>query len=165
MVGGGVKKIKKTAGGKLSTKFEVLEEMKDNHEVVKYILDFREKEKMINTYLEPLLVYSQFDERIHTTFIQTGAQTGRFSSINPNMQNIPVRGEEGMELRECFIADTGKVLIAADYSQIELRIAAMLSGEEYLKDVFLSGGDIHASVATKMFKKEAGEINKDERRK
>lgn len=156
-------KIKKTTGGKLSTRAEVLEEMKDNHEIIKYILDFREKEKMINTYLEPLLVYSQFDERIHTTFIQTGAQTGRFSSVNPNMQNIPVRGPEGQELRECFVADKGKVLIAADYSQIELRIAAMLADEKYLQEVFKSGGDIHKSVATKMFKKTEDEITKDER--
>lgn len=163
VTGGGAKKIKKTAGGKLSTKFEVLEEMKDNHQIVQMILDFREREKMINTYLEPLLVYSQFDDRIHTTFIQTGAQTGRFSSINPNMQNIPVRGEEGVELRECFIADTGKVLLAADYSQIELRIAAMLSGEEYLQKVFEEGKDIHKSVAMKMFKKEEDEITKDDR--
>jgi DNA polymerase-1 len=167
-LGGGVgvgvtKKIKKTAGGKLSTKFEVLEEMKENHKIVQMILDFREREKMINTYLEPLLVYSQFDDRIHTTFIQTGAQTGRFSSINPNMQNIPVRGEEGVELRECFIADTGKVLLAADYSQIELRIAAMLSGEEYLQKVFEEGKDIHKSVAVKMFKKEEAQITKDDR--
>jgi len=160
---GGTKKIKKTAGGKLSTKFEVLEEMKDNHKIVQMILDFREREKMINTYLEPLLVYSQFDDRIHTTFIQSGAQTGRFSSVNPNMQNIPVRGEEGVELRECFIADTGKVLLAADYSQIELRIAAMLSGEEYLQKVFEEGKDIHKSVAMKMFKKEEGDITKDDR--
>lgn len=160
---GGTKKIKKTAGGKLSTKFEVLEEMKENHKIVQMILDFREREKMINTYLEPLLVYSQFDDRIHTTFIQTGAQTGRFSSINPNMQNIPVRGEEGVELRECFIADTGKVLLAADYSQIELRIAAMLSGEEYLQKVFEEGRDIHKSVAMKMFKKEEDQITKDDR--
>jgi DNA polymerase-1 len=163
MESGGSKKIKKTAGGKLSTKFEVLEEMKDNHPIVKYILEFRDKEKMINTYLEPLLVYSQFDERIHTTFIQTGAQTGRFASINPNMQNIPVRGEEGVELRKCFVADKGKVLLAADYSQIELRIAAMLSGEAYLQKVFNEGKDIHTSVAMKMFKKEETEITKDDR--
>jgi DNA polymerase-1 len=158
-----VSKIKKTMGGKLSTRFEVLEEMKDNHPIIPFILDFRDKEKMINTYLEPLLVYSQFDNRIHTTFIQTGAQTGRFSSINPNMQNIPVRGEEGVELRECFVASSGKVLLAADYSQIELRIAAMLSGEEYLQKVFLEGRDIHKSVASKMFKKDEDQITKDER--
>jgi DNA polymerase-1 len=163
IVGGGAKKIKKTAGGKLSTKFEVLEEMKDNHPIVKYILEFREKEKMINTYLEPLLVYSQFDERIHTTFIQTGAQTGRFASINPNMQNIPVRGEDGVELRKCFVADKGKILLAADYSQIELRIAAMLSSEKYLQKVFQDEKDIHKSVAAKMFKKPESEISKDER--
>jgi len=157
----GATKIKKTAGGKLSTRFEVLEEMKDNHPIIPLLLDFREKEKMINTYLEPLLVYSQFDDKIHTTFIQTGAQTGRFSSLNPNMQNIPVRGEEGVELRKCFIADEGKVLVAADYSQIELRIAAMLSGEEYLKEIFEKDEDIHTSVAKKMFKKE--EVTKEER--
>jgi DNA polymerase-1 len=157
----GATKIKKTAGGKLSTRFEVLEEMKDNHPIIPLLLDFREKEKMINTYLEPLLVYSQFDEKIHTSFIQTGAQTGRFSSLNPNMQNIPVKGEEGVELRKCFIADEGKVLVAADYSQIELRIAAMLSEEEYLKEIFEKDEDIHTSVAKKMFKKD--EVTKEER--
>jgi DNA polymerase-1 len=160
---GKLKKLKKTGGGKLSTRAEVLEEMKENHPIVPLVLDFREKDKMINTYLEPLLTYSQFDERIHTTFVQTGAQTGRFSSVNPNMQNIPVRGDEGVELRKCFVASPKKVLLAADYSQIELRIAAMLSGEEYLRDIFLKGGDIHKSVAVKMFKKEPAEITKDER--
>ncbi len=158
-----VSKMKKTKGGKVSTNAAVLEEMKDNHPIVSKLLKYREVEKMINTYLEPLLLHSQFDERIHTTFIQTGAQTGRFSSINPNMQNIPVRGEEGVELRKCFVADAGKVLVAADYSQIELRLAAMLSGEEYLKKVFETGGDIHKSVAGKMFRKPEDEITKEER--
>lgn len=156
-------KMKKTASGKMSTRADVLEDMKDSHEIVSKILDYREKEKMINTYLEPLLMHSTYDERIHTTFVQTGAATGRFSSTNPNMQNIPVKGEEGTELRKCFIASPGKLLLAADYSQIELRVAAMLSGDEYLKGVYEKGEDIHSAVAQKMFNKKAEDITKDER--
>lgn len=156
-------KIKKTKGGKLSTRFEVLEEMKDNHEIVEKILDYRETEKMMNTYLEPLLMHSTFDGRVHTTFIQTGAATGRFASTNPNMQNIPVKGVEGTELRKCFIAEKGKVFISADYSQIELRVAGLLSGDPYLVETYALGEDIHTSVAMKMFGKKADEITKDER--
>jgi DNA polymerase-1 len=159
----GNKKIKKTSGGKLSTRFEVLEEMKENHSIVEHILNYREKEKMINTYLEPLLMHSTFDGRIHTTFIQTGAATGRFASTNPNMQNIPVKGEEGTELRKCFVATPGKVLLASDYSQIELRVAGMLSGDPYLVETYEKGEDIHGSVAAKMFGKDKMDITKDER--
>lgn len=156
-------KLKKTDGGKVSTRADVLEELRDVHPIVSKILDYRETEKMINTYLEPLLMHSTFDSRIHTTFVQTGSATGRFSSINPNMQNIPVKGEEGTELRKCFIADEGKVLIAADYSQIELRIAGILSGDEYLQEIFKTNQDIHTMIAVKMFNKKPDEITKDER--
>lgn len=158
-------KIKKTKGGKLSTRAEMLESIKDEHEIVALILQYREKEKMVNTYLEPLLVHSQFDGRIHSTFVQTGAATGRFSSKNPGMQNIPVRGDEGIELRKCFVASPGKVLIASDYSQIELRIAAMLSGDEYLVKIFKSGEtDVHTQVASRMFSLEPKNVTKDMRR-
>lgn len=156
-------KIKKTTGGKLSTRAEVLEDMKDNHEIVGHILSYREKEKMISTYLEPLLMHSTFDGRIHTTFIQTGAATGRFASTNPNMQNIPVKGEEGTELRRCFIASKGKCFISADYSQIELRVAGILSGDPYLVETYKKGEDIHTMIACKMFNKKPIEISKDER--
>lgn len=156
-------KMKKTAGGSVSTRADVLEEMRDNHAIVSKILDYREKEKMINTYLEPLLMHSTFDGRIHSTFLQTGAATGRFSSINPNMQNIPVKGEEGVELRKCFVAEDGKVLIASDYSQIELRCAGLLSGDPYLVETYKNQKDIHTNVASKMFHKEATQITKDER--
>ena len=160
---GSDRKVKKTKGGKVSTNFEVLDALKDAHTIIPKILDYREKEKMVNTYLEPLLEYSTFDERIHTTFLQTGAATGRFASTNPNMQNIPVKGEEGKELRKCFIASKGKVLVAADYSQIELRVAGMLSGDEYLQKVYENNEDIHSAVASKMFRKNPNEISKDER--
>ncbi len=156
-------KIKKTKGGKLSTRFEVLEEMKDNHEIVPKILEYREVEKMINTYLEPLLTHSAFDGRIHTTFIQTGAATGRFASTNPNMQNIPVKGEEGKELRSCFVASENKIFISADYSQIELRVAGILSGDKYLVEVYEKNEDIHTMIACRMFNKRPNEITKDER--
>jgi DNA polymerase-1 len=158
-------KIKKTKGGKLSTRAEMLETIKDEHEIVPLILKYREKEKMVNTYLEPLLVHSQFDGRIHSTFVQTGAATGRFSSKNPGMQNIPVRGDEGVELRSCFVAGEGKRLLSADYSQIELRIAAMLSGDEYLVKVFNEDGiDVHTAVASRMFQVELDKVTKDMRR-
>lgn len=156
-------KMKKTAGGKMSTRAEVLEEMSENHPIVPLLLEYREKEKMINTYLEPLLMHSTFDSRIHTTFLQTGSATGRFASTNPNMQNIPVKGAEGKELRSCFVASTGKTLLACDYSQIELRVAGLLSGDKYLKEIFDTEGDIHTMIACKMFNKEAEEITKDER--
>ena len=159
----GLAKMKKTASGKMSTRAEVLEEMSDNHPIVPLLLEYREKEKMINTYLEPLLMHSTFDSRIHTTFLQTGSATGRFASTNPNMQNIPVKGAEGKELRSCFVASEGKVLLACDYSQIELRVAGLLSGDKYLKEIFDTEGDIHTMIACKMFNKEAGEITKDER--
>lgn len=158
-------KIKKTKGGKLSTRAEMLETIIDEHEIVPLILKYREKEKMVNTYLEPLLVHSQFDNRIHSTFIQTGAATGRFASKNPGMQNIPVRGDEGVELRSCFVAGQGKRLLSADYSQIELRIAAMLSGDEYLVKIFNEGGtDVHTAVASRMFQVEPQKVTKDMRR-
>jgi DNA polymerase-1 len=163
----GATKLRKTKGGKISTNAAVLETMIDNHEIVRKILDYREKEKMINTYLEPLLTHSTFDNRIHTTFIQTGAATGRFASTNPNMQNIPVKGEEGTELRKCFIASPGKVFISADYSQIELRVAGILSGDPYLIETYKKGEDIHTAVAMKMFNKSASAdgsgVTKDER--
>lgn len=159
----GAVKLRKTKGGKISTNANVLEEMKDNHEIVQKLLDYRETEKMINTYLEPLLMHSTFDGRIHTTFIQTGAATGRFASTNPNMQNIPVKGEEGKELRKCFIATPGKVLIASDYSQIELRCAGILSGDPYLVETYKKGEDIHTMIACKMFNKKPSDISKDER--
>ncbi len=157
------KKIKKTTGGKLSTRADVLEDMKENHEIVPKILEYREVEKMINTYLEPLLAHSTFDGRVHTTFIQTGAATGRFASTNPNMQNIPVKGEEGKELRSCFIADENKIFISADYSQIELRVAGILSSDQYLIETYEKGEDIHTMIACRMFKKSPEEITKDER--
>ncbi len=160
---GELRKVKKTKTGKVSTNFEVLDTLREAHPIIPKILDYREKEKMVNTYLEPLLEYSTFDERIHTTFLQTGAATGRFASTNPNMQNIPVKGEEGKALRKCFIASPGKVLLAADYSQIELRIAGMLSGDEYLKEIYKSMSDVHTMIAVKMFRKTEADITKDER--
>jgi len=159
----GAAKMKKTKGGKVSTNAAVLEEMKENHEIVEKILNYRETEKMINTYLEPLLMHSTFDGRIHTTFIQTGAATGRFASTNPNMQNIPVKGPEGTELRKCFVASQGKILLAADYSQIELRCAGILSGDPYLVETYKKGADIHTMIASKMFNKKSEDITKDER--
>jgi DNA polymerase I len=157
-------KIKKTKGGKLSTGAEMLHSLVDAHPIIQLVLDYREKEKMTSTYIEPLLMHSDSDGRVHTTYLQTGAATGRFSSVNPGLQNIPVRGVEGASLRSCFIASEGKVLVAADYSQIELRIAGMLSGDEYLEKIFNTDLDVHTIIATKMFSVKEGEVTKDMRR-
>jgi DNA polymerase I len=157
-------KIKKTKGGKLSTGAEMLHSLVDAHPIVQLVLDYREKEKMTSTYIEPLLMHSAFDGRVHTTYLQTGAATGRFASVNPGLQNIPVRGTEGASLRSCFIAGEGKVLVAADYSQIELRIAGMLSGDEYLEKIFNTDLDIHTIIATKMFSVSEADVTKDMRR-
>jgi DNA polymerase-1 len=158
-------KQKKTAKGNVSVNAEVLEKMKDLHPIIPNILKYREVEKSINTYLEPLLMHSSFDGKIHTTFSIPSSSTGRLSSINPNMQNIPIRGEHGTELRSCFTSSEGLVLLGADYSQIELRVAAMLSGDEYLTKIFKEGGDVHTMIAMKMFNLEnENEVTKDMRR-
>jgi DNA polymerase-1 len=157
-------KQKKTAKGNVSVNAEVLEKMKDLHPIISHILKYREVEKSINTYLEPLLMHSSFDGKIHTTFSIPSSNTGRLSSLNPNMQNIPIRGENGGELRSCFIASPGYVLLSADYSQIELRVAAILSGDEYLEKTFKEEKDVHTMVAANMFSVAENEVTKDMRR-
>jgi DNA polymerase-1 len=157
-------KQKKTAKGNVSVNAEVLEKMKDLHPIISHILKYREVEKSINTYLEPLLLHSSFDGKIHTTFSIPSSNTGRLSSLNPNMQNIPIRGENGGELRSCFIASPGFVLLSADYSQIELRVAAILSGDEYLAKTFEEEKDVHTMVAANMFSVAENEVTKDMRR-
>ena len=144
---------KRTPKGQLSTDASVLEKLRDTHPIVDAILSWRELDKLNSTYLEALpKQVDPRDGRVHTTFNQTGAATGRLSSTNPNLQNIPVRGELGRQIRRAFIPGSAdQVLLVADYSQIELRILAHLSGDEGLRSAFESGADIHTATSAKVF--------------
>jgi DNA polymerase-1 len=144
---------KKTPKGQLSTDATVLEKLRDQHPVVDALLQWRELDKLNSTYLEalPRLVDPR-DGRVHTSFNQAVAATGRLSSSNPNLQNIPVRSELGRQIRRAFVpGDPGHVLLCADYSQIELRILAHLSGDEGLREAFATGHDIHTATAARVF--------------
>ncbi len=134
-----------------STNAEVLEKLALEYEVVASILEYRQLTKLKSTYTEGLLRLLSKDKRIHTTFQQTVAATGRLSSTDPNLQNIPVRHEMGKKIRQVFIPDQGEILIAADYSQIELRLLAHFSGDENLIDAFRQGQDIHTRTASEVF--------------
>jgi len=144
-------KNKKNKNG-YSTDAEVLEKLKDRHEIVDYVLHYRTLAKLKGTYTDGMLsVINPEDGRIHTTFRQTLTQTGRLSSVEPNLQNIPVRTELGREMRRFFTAPEEKVLVDADYSQIELRVLAAVSGDEKLIQAFTSGEDIHTLTASEVF--------------
>lgn len=146
----GLPALKKTKSG-YSTNVEVLNALKGYSPIVSDILSYRQLAKLISTYADVLPGLTDESSRIHTSFNQTGTATGRLSSNDPNLQNIPVRGELGREIRRYFVADEGKVLIDADYSQIELRVLAEISGDENMKDAFKSGKDIHTSTAAQVF--------------
>ncbi len=158
-------KAKKTKKGQYVTSEEVLEGLRHKHPVVELILDFRGLKKLLSTYIDALpLLINPRTQRIHTSFNQTVAQTGRLSSSNPNLQNIPVRGAQGKEVRKAFIPEPGDEFFSADYSQIELRIMAHLSQDRNLIDDFCAGHDIHAATAAKIFHKTMEEVTSDERR-
>jgi len=144
---------KRTPKGQLSTDASVLEKLRDQHPIVDALLQWRELDKLSSTYLEALpRQVDPRDGRVHTTFNQTGAATGRLSSVNPNLQNIPARGELGREIRRAFIPGSkDEVLLVADYSQIELRVLAHLAADEGLGAAFESGADIHAATAARVF--------------
>ena len=142
---------KKTKTG-YATDAETLSSLRAYHEIIDDILDFRQVAKLVGTYGENIIALVDEDSRIHTRFNQTGTATGRLSSADPNMQNIPVRGQLGRELRRYFTAtDSDHILIDADYSQIELRLLAEMSDDEVMQNIYLEGGDIHASTAAKVF--------------
>lgn len=143
-------KGKQKASGAYTTNAEVLDGLRDSHEVVGLILEYREIQKLLSTYVEALLGHKKDDGRVHATFIQHGTTTGRFSSANPNMQNIPVKGTGGKEIRHGIVAGQSKVFIGSDYAQIELRMLAILSGDEKLIESFVQGHDVHAAVAASM---------------
>jgi DNA polymerase-1 len=143
----------------------VLEKLEGEHEIVGRILEYREMTKLLSTYVEtlPELVHSQTG-RVHTTYSQVIAATGRLSSINPNLQNIPIRTELGKKIRGCFTAPKGRLLLAADYSQIELRLLAHLSGDPVLTEAYRKGQDIHARTAAAVYGVSEGEVTADMRR-
>lgn len=142
---------KKTKSG-FSTNAEVLEKLADEYEIVKFILEYRTYTKLKSTYCDGLLKEIAAEGRIHSTFNQTETRTGRISSTEPNLQNIPVRTELGREMRKFFIADDGKVLVDADYSQIELRVLSDIADDKAMIDAFNNGDDIHAITASQVFK-------------
>ena len=159
-------KAKKTKKGQYVTNEEVLEALKRKHPIVGKILEYRGLKKLLGTYIDALpgLINPQTGH-IHTSFNQTVTATGRLSSSNPNLQNIPVRDAQGKEVRKAFIPYPGQLFFSADYSQIELRIMAHLSKDENLIEAFLQGNDIHQATAAKIFKKPLEEVTPDERRK
>ena len=161
-----VDKPKKTKTGQFVTSEEVLAQLQNRHPIVKNILQYRGLKKLLSTYIDslPALVSSRTG-KIHTSYNQTVTATGRLSSSNPNLQNIPIRDEEGKEVRKAFIPDDGCLFLSVDYSQIELRIMAHLSGDSNMIEDFRSGYDIHAATAAKIYKKPIEEVTKDERRK
>lgn len=159
-------KAKKTKTGQYVTSEETLESLKGKHPIVEKILEHRGLKKLLGTYIDALpQLINPRTGHIHTSFNQTITATGRLSSSNPNLQNIPVRDAQGKEVRKAFIPEKGDIFFSADYSQIELRIMAHLSGDESLIDAFRQGNDIHAATAAKIFKKELREVTSDERRK
>ncbi len=159
-------KAKKTKSGQYSTGEEVLEALRAKHPIVGKILAHRGLKKLLSTYVEalPKLIHPQTG-RLHTSFNQAVTATGRLSSSNPNLQNIPVRGDDGKEIRKAFVPEEGCIFLSADYSQIELRIMAHLSGDEHLVQDFREGRDIHAATAARVYHKPIEEISRDERRK
>jgi DNA polymerase-1 len=158
-------KSRKTAAGKFSTAADVLEEMRDLHPVIGLILEQRELAKIKSTYVDALpLAVNPDTGRVHTSYNQAGAVTGRIASSDPNLQNIPIRTELGRRVRKAFIAARGSVLLSADYSQIELRIAAHYSKDEALRRAFLEGQDIHTTTAAAVLGIAAEKVTKEQRR-
>ena len=161
-----VEKAKKTKTGQYVTSEEVLESLRNKHEVIGKILEYRGLKKLLSTYIDALpQLINPRTGRIHTSFNQAVTATGRLSSSNPNLQNIPIRDEDGKEIRKAFIPDDGCEFFSADYSQIELRIMAHLSEDKNMIDAFLSGYDIHAATAAKIYKVDINEVTADMRRK
>ena len=157
------KGIKKTTKG-YSTGAKELEKLKGEHPVIEKIIEYREASKLLSTYIIPMPNLADKNDRIHTTFTQDVTATGRLSSKDPNLQNIPVRTDEGKRIRTGFIAPKGKVLVSADYSQFELRLAAILSGDQALIDDFNHDIDIHTKTASEAFGVPFDEVTKDQRR-
>ncbi len=158
-------KQKKTAGGQRTTKESELVKMRGMHPIIDDILQFREISKLLSTYINTLPTLLDSEGRVHTTFRQIGAATGRLASVDPNLQNIPIKTELGRAIRHAFVADKGSCLVSFDYSQIELRIAAFLSGDEGLTEIFTSGRDVHSEVAARVFHVKQEDVTYEMRRR
>lgn len=158
-------RIKKTATGALSTNAAQLEKLKDDNKIVADVLDYRELSKLLSTYVDVLPNHVEKDGRIRSTFVQSGTSTGRFSSENPNLQNLPIKSEEGLNVRKAFIPEKGFKFLSADYSQIDLRSVAILSKDSNLLEIFKAGIDVHAGVASKVFNVSQSEVSNEMRRK
>lgn len=157
-------KAKKTKTGQYATSEDVLQKLASKHEIIALILDYRQLQKLKSTYVDALPnQIDPIDNRVHTTYAQTVAATGRLASVNPNLQNIPIRTLRGQQIRGAFVADEGKKIISADYSQIELRLIAEISNEENMIEAFQNGEDIHAATAAKLFKIPIEEVSKTQR--
>lgn len=159
-----LKGLRKTAGGARSTKESELIKIKDAHPVIPLILDYREYQKLLSTYIDNIPQMTDENDRLHTTLNQAGTTTGRMSSSNPNLQNIPVREGAGEKIRRAFVASPGHKLVSFDYSQIEMRILAELSQDQDLMEIFKTGKDVHTSVAARVFRVDEGAVTKEMRR-
>lgn len=159
------KAAKKTAGGQRSTRESELEKLRDEHPIITEVLRYRELQKLVSTYVDNLPALVGEDGRLHPTFLQCGAVTGRMATTHPSIQNIPVKTDEGRAIRRAFTAAEGYTLVAIDYSQVELRIAAMLSGDPNLIDIFKRGEDVHQGVALRVFGVNAEDVTPNMRRK
>ena len=161
-----VEKPKKTKTGQYVTSEEVLQQLRSKAPIVDHILGHRGLKKLLGTYVDALpKLINPRTGHIHTTFNQAVTATGRLSSSNPNLQNIPVRGEDGKEIRKCFIPEPGQLFFSADYSQIELRVMAHLSGDENMIEAFREGYDIHAATAARIYKEDINSVSRDQRTK
>lgn len=158
------KNHKKTSTGQRSTRESELEKMKDENPIIADILRYRELQKLLSTYIDNMPLMVGKDGRLRTTFLQTGTTTGRIASKDPNLQNIPIRSEEGRAMRKAFIASPGYTIVSIDYSQIDLRIAAILSGDEKLIEIFNRGEDVHSGVAARVFAVELDSVTSEMRR-
>ena len=161
-----IEKPKKTKTGQYVTSEEVLQQLKNKHEIVADILEYRGITKLLGTYIDSLPhLINPRTGHIHTSFNQTVTATGRLSSSDPNLQNIPIRGEDGKEIRKAFVPEPGCLFFSADYSQIELRVMAHLSNDKNMIEVFQEGKDLHAATAANIYKKPINEVTRDERTK
>jgi DNA polymerase-1 len=160
-----VKGLKKTEGGARSTRESELEKLREVHPIIGKILKYRELQKLLSTYIDTIPKMVAADGRLHTTFHQGGTTTGRMSSSNPNLQNIPTRDGLGERMRDAFISDNGHTLLAFDYSQIEMRVLAMLSGDPGLIEIFREGQDVHTSVAARVFRVSPADVTREMRRR
>ena len=158
-------KRKKTASGNYSTKISVLEELVDEHPIIQKVMDYRELQKLVSTYIDTIPKMVGDDGRLHAKFLQASTTTGRFSSVDPNLQNLPIKSDLGRRIRNGFVAESGHKLLALDYSQVELRTVAMLSEDKNLTEIFREGKDVHAGVASFVFGVPIEEVDREMRRK